>query len=157
MREDEDSRGNSYDNVDVFMMYMELLAEVSYYRQIEGGDTSYILLQRVMGDDGFYTDSKRQLLYEKKYPGRRDTLYNDNIVSLNEVMGNIDKFRGRLNPNYFGEYNDDEYENPKSFHKTTASRQFVKDMYLLDKTMVSRVIDNYIYPIARGHIKEKCN
>ena len=153
-----DSWGNSVDgDVGVFMAYLELLAERSYFKHFFGEDAFKVFSFALNASDE-YDDRRRRDKYDK--PGfAQDCLLCDTPVAVDLVMANLRSFVTAIGPQDKTYYHYD-YEtevHPDSLgYQIKVTRSFVQQMYLLGKSTLETVLFQYFAPIARGHIREKC-
>ena len=162
-----DSIGNDMREEEVILLYIELLAEYSYYRSISGEVDTSVTYNRILDEYGIYDDLKRSSMYNKRFNMSKDTLFYTG-TPLTVIHNNLMKFI-----EYYFDIGEDHRDTGYDSHDTDrfihstynnrfkkhvrVTREFVKNMYSLDKDQMSEVIREYFIPIARGHIKEKCN
>ena len=150
--------GSIEDYANVCRMFFELYAEYSIYKKPVDEDKNYYMqmfAKFINNNTLLYDDGLRIAAYDRSEVHRIKS-----GIDFAVLETSLKSFNNGVKVTTFS-YNDPSYDH--KFDQKTAkydikvSRNFVRDLHDLSANEVKKVFDQYFYPIARGHIKEKCN
>ena len=145
------------DYVSVALLFFEFYAERSTYKWMLELQADRILseYQRFIDPNTLqYSDALRLSCYQRQEIHRVK-----NGIDFNEVNKILDAFETRVK---FTEFSwrdasiDHKWHANAQDYRVKVSRNFVRDLHDQSLGVVKFVLDKYFYPIARGHIREKC-
>ncbi len=145
------------DYVNVALLFFEFYAEKSTYKWMLELQADRILTEysRFIDPNTLqYSDALRLQCYQRQEIHRVK-----NGVDLYELGKWLDSFESRVKMTEF-KWSDASIDHKwhANAHDYTikVSRNFVRDLHDVPTGVAKYVLDKYFYPIARGHIREKC-